>query len=421
MLKAVVSILTLFVSISVFAQELEYNYPYKNPNVATLTAAIMKSQYKESLNEVKLMEVSVVPGREKTFLFEKRSQLKFGFYPQKQAAPLVFLIADLANTHVTGYMLYMSEMLQQKGYNVVTLSSQLSWNFAVSTSKTGIPGITSEDASDMYEGMQLVLNKVKQYHSQPITKTGVIGFGFGGLLAAHINSLDAQQKKLNIDRYVLINPVVNVIHAITQIETHAAISKELGDKKVADLKSKAFNFVYNSLSDKLSVNDSNYFLNLESKFPLAQNEYEFLTGALLRLNVGDTIFATQLVNDLGVLKSNLTRLNQSARHNEANELGLVGYLKQIILPYFSKKYPKALDLLKQANMNIVRQSLVDNKNVYLIHNADDFLIDADQVTYLENIFENDRRKIYPLGGHLGNLWYETNKTDLLNMLEGIKN
>lgn len=422
MLKSI-ALLAVFLLLgsSIFANEGDYNYPYKNADVATLTTAIMKSRHQETFKSIKFMDVGVVPGREKTFLFEKRSELKFGFYAQKQAAPLVFLIADIANTHVTGYMLYMADLLQEQGYNVVTLSSQLSWNFVISSSQTGIPGVTSEDATDMYKALQIVLNKVKKNHSKPITKTAVIGFGFGGLLAAHISSLDEQQKALNIDRYVLVNPVVNVVHAITQIETRASIAHELGDKRVQKLKSQAFNFVYNNLSSTVSAMDSQYFLNLETKFPLPEKEYEFLTGALLRLNVGDTIFATQLVNDIGVLKSKLTRYNQTDRHNEVNEFGLSGYLKQFILPYFSTKYSKVLDILKQSNLHLVRKTLVENKNIYLMHNADDMLIDADQLTYLQNIFENDRRKIYPLGGHLGNLWYETNQKDLLQMLDGIKN
>lgn len=420
-MKIINLIILITVCAALARAEEAYNYPYTNADMATLSNAIMKSKHDKSLAFAQLLHVPVIAGREKTFLMEDKSQLKFGFYPQAAPAPLVFIIADMGSTHVSGNMMYLADILQANGYNVVTLPSQFAWNYALSSSTTALPGLTSEDAIDMHRALQVVLDKVLSVHAQPILKKAIVGLGFGALLVAHISSLERRQKKLNFDKYVLINPVVNMIDAVTQIETRAAIGLELGMDNVEWIKGKAFNFVVDCMDEKLKVEAPDYFLNLEKKFPLSAKEYKFLTGAVLRMNIGDMTFASQLVNDQGVLKSKLSRYSWDARHKEVNDLGLVGYLKQIFLPFFIKKYPKLLALVRQTNLNLVRQTLIDNKNIYLIHNEDDFLINASQVEYLKNIFEPERRKIYPLGGHLGNLWFETNKKDLLNVLSIIKN
>lgn len=407
-------IATLVLSVQSYSQT-QYNYPYQNPDIASLTPVIMKSMYEDAFKRLKGIETTVIPGREKTFFFEKRSKLRTNFYPQKKDAPLTILIADITGSPVSGYMMYMADLLQANGHNVITMPSPLFWGFVVSSSSTGLPGLTSEDAADMYRAMQLVLSDVKNEHNHNFTKTSVVGFGFGGLLVAHIADLDKKEQKINANQFVLINPVVNLMHAVTEIETRTAIALELGMAHVEWIKNKAFNFVYDTMDNKKRVSDPDFFMSLESKFPLSNQEYKFLTGAILRLNISDTIFSSQLVNDLGILKSKISRLKVNARHKEIEPYGLVGYVKSFFFPYFSKKY-RPLEILKQANLNLVRETLVENKNIFLIHNADDFLINREQLTYLEDIFESDRRIIYPQGGHLGNLWFEANKQDLLRVL-----
>jgi len=417
MVMIMLTVLVLATS-PIWAQE--YNYPYKNPDVASLSVALMKSKGKGILGDVNLMNVANIAERNKTFLFEGRGQLRFGFYAQKQAAPLIFLIADIGGSPVSGYMMYEADLLYQNGFNVVTLASPFFWNFIVSSSRTGIPGMTNEDAADMYQAMQLALNKVKIEHRHPITKLGLIGFGFGALEAAHISAVDQREKKINIDRYLLINPVVNVIHAVTEIETRASIALELGRSQVEYLKAKAFNFVVDHLDLKFKVDAPAYFINLEQRFAVTEKDYKFLSGVILRMNIGDTIFASQLINNLKVLKSRLDRFHWNDRHKEIEAYGLVGYLQKIFVPFHSIKYPYLLNLIKHANFNYVRQEVRKNKNIFLMHNADDFIIDADQLAYLDKIFGAERSFIYPLGGHLGNLWYPQNQNDVIKVMTALK-
>ena len=420
MLKSFLLVFIIFVTANPgFAQD-KYDYPYKSADIATLSAQMMKSKHDESFSKMKFMEVEVIAGRNKTFLMEGRGNYRFGFYPQKKNAPLVFLIADFSGSIVSGYMNYEADLLQENGYNVITMSSSFFWNFVISASQTGLPGVTDEDAADMYWAMQLALAKVKSEHKYPIGKVGVIGLGLGGLTAAHISAIDGREKKLNIERYLLINPVVNMLHAITEMETRASIAFEIGMGRVEEIKAKAFNFVVDLMDKKFNVDEPAYFSNLDKKFVLSPKEYTFLTGGLLRTSIDDVIFASQLVKDAGILKSRLDKYHWNERHAEIEGFGFKGYLEKLVIPHFSTKYPKLTDMLKHVNFTYVRKEVLENKNVFMMHNTDDFLVDADQLEYLQGIFGPARSKIYPLGGHLGNLWFKQNQTDMLNVMSALK-
>lgn len=419
------TLLTVFLCSVVYAQTepQAYNYPYKNADVASLTLSIMKSKYQGKgllPKHIQSLSVPVIDGRNNTYLVEGRGDFRFYFYGQKKDAPLIFIIADLNGNMSSGYMSYEAELFYENGFNVVTISSAFFWNFVVSSSRTALPGVTDEDAQDMYLAMQKALEKVKSIHKSKITRIAAMGMGLGGLELAHISAIENKERKLGIERYLLVNPVVNILHMITQIETRVALALELGMPKVNYIKDRAFNFVVDTMSSQQDVTKPDFFLNLDKKFVLSEKEYTFLSGAVFRMSIGDTIMAGQLVHDRGVLKSKLSRWKRQDRIDEISELGFVGYMKKILVPEFSKKYPKLLDLLRHANFNFVRADVMNNQNIFLMHNADDFLVDADQIDYLKTLVAPERTKIYPLGGHLGNLWFEQNKNDRLKVFEDMK-
>lgn len=186
--------------------------------------------------------------------------------------------------------------------------------------------------------------------------------------------------------------------------------------RVGELKTKAFNLVVDN-TDK-NTNDPDYFLDLQKKFPLKDNEYQFLFGANLRMTLGDTIFASQMVKNIGVLKSSISKYSWDARHAEVNAFSFLDYFQKFLLPNF-KKY-NFFTIQKHVNLDSVEPSIKENPNMFLMHNMDDPLVSANQMTTLMNVFGPERAKIYPRGGHLGNLWYSQNQKDLLNILSVLK-
>ncbi len=60
----------------------------------------------------------------------------------------------------------------------------------------------------------------------------------------------------------------------------------------------------------------------------------------------------------------------------------------------------------------ILEQLRRNPRVHLMHNADDVLADPASIAELKAAMD-DRMIVYPLGGHLGNLWYCANREAIL--------
>lgn len=392
--------------------ESSYNYPYQNPDVATLTASLMKTKMKDGHEVMKSLKVTVIPGRNEVPLVKGRGELHYGYYPQKKTSPLIFIVPDLGGTLANGAMQFLGDLFYQNGFSVITLPSPFSWNFVLSSSRTTLPGITDQDAADLYVAMQLALQDVKNRYKPNFSRIGFVGLGLGGLQGAYIQVLDNKEKKLIIDRYLLVNPLVDLVASLTEVENRASYALDLGDKRVNEIKSKAFNFVINNM-DK-DVNDPSFFANLPSRFVLSDKEYQFLTGGLIHTNLADVVLTSQIVKDLGVLKSKVS--NWADRHKEVDQLNFLDYFEKFIIPFVTDK--SAADpleyIMSHTNFDAVSESVKNSGSVFIMHNHDDFLIDPSQLNTLTETVGVDHIKIYPLGGHLGNLWYSQNQEDMVN-------
>lgn len=391
-----------------------YNYPYQNPDVATLTASIMKSKMKDGKDVLKLLEVSAISGRNDFALTKGRGNFRYGYAGQKKSSQLVFILPDLGGTVVNGASQFLADHFYQNGFSVITLSSPFSWNFVLSSSQSTLPGLTDEDAADVYASMQLALKDVKSRFKPNFSRIGFVGLGLGGLEGAYIHALDKKEKKINIDRYLLINPIVDFVFAITEVENRASIALDLGEARVEEIKSKALNFVLDN-SDK-DVNDPKFFANLDKRFVLSNKEYNFLTGGLIHSNLADVILTSQIVKDLGILKSKANNWNE--RHKEAEALNFLDYFEKFVIPQIADRAADPLQyLVEHSNLEAMTESLKNDSSVFIMHNQDDFLVDSAQLNLLTEMVGPSRMKIYPMGGHLGNLWYSENQQDIINVFK----
>ena len=72
-----------------------------------------------------------------------------------------------------------------------------------------------------------------------------------------------------------------------------------------------------------------------------------------------------------------------------------------------------LDTLIQASsLYALTEYLGSNQKIGVMHNADDIILGQGDIGFLKKIFD-ERFTLYPYGGHLGNLDYSENATDIL--------
>jgi Acyl-CoA dehydrogenase, C-terminal domain len=95
----------VFAALSLLTRSIEaadYNYPYRDPYLATATSAILGNDEATARVESNVLRVPGLPDRNKLPSLERRGDLSLAFYRQNQAAPLLFILAGVGSNPYFG-------------------------------------------------------------------------------------------------------------------------------------------------------------------------------------------------------------------------------------------------------------------------------------------------------------------------------
>jgi hypothetical protein len=162
-------------------------------------------------------------------------------------------------------------------------------------------------------------------------------------------------------------------------------------------------------------NDPEYFVGWNKRFSLSNEQMQYLIGSVLQSPVGDVIYVHELVRPERVLKTPISYANRTERFYEAHSYGIRDYVRLFLIPRLGQRGPANGAWKIGLSLRDVESTLVENKNMFVMHNLDDFLVSIEDLDYLEGLF-GDRAKIYPYGGHMGNIWYWQNRNDIVSIL-----
>lgn len=408
----------LFFQPNVFAKRIDeasYQYPYKDPYLATTTVAIMNGSEKPPASEIRDLRIKALENRDNIYLLEGMGTLRYRFYQRKEPAPLIFIIPGLAGSAYTGSARFLAEWIADHGFNVIILPSPLNWNFTLAASSSGVPGHRDEDTRDLYAAMQLVLDDLKNHYQIQIGKIGVLGLSDGALYSAYLSKMDAEKKRIGIQTYILVNPPVDLFEATRKIDQMADIGKDYSSQQKSDLEAYATGVVAEAQARENT--DPAYFEGWGNRFKVTDKQIKYLIGKAMRDAVGDSIYAIDLANDAAILKTPISWGYRSRRLEEARSFSLMDYVKKFLIPKMQRAGNKNMNLKSLENLNSIRSiksALEHNSSVFLMHNRDDILVAKNDVSYLEKIL-GDRATIYPHGGHMGNLWFPENKQHIVEI------
>ena len=403
---------------------LSYPYPYKNPYLATATVAIMKGRDELLSDDAvfrRSLKIKILENRDDLYLLEGMGTLRVRFYQQPRSAPLIFIIPGLGSSAYSGAARYIAELLVDEGFHVLILPSPFNWNFTLAASRSGFPGLIQEDSEDLYSAMQLTLNYIKEHYGAKVGRTGLIGLSNGALYAAYISQIDAEQKNIGIATYLLVNPPVDLLEGIEKIDQMAQLAKKFGTEKTKRIEAYGLGVAAEVLEKEFNdpFSDPEYFANWDKRFHLTDKQIQYLIGRELQSSIGDVIYVLELVHYIGVLRTPISYTNRNDRFNEAHSYSLMDYVKVFLIPRLKQRrgtQPGAGALNVRFSLKEVESTLMTNKNIFVMHNRDDFLVSSADLDYLEGLL-GDRAKIYPYGGHMGNLWYSQNRKDIVSIFK----
>jgi pimeloyl-ACP methyl ester carboxylesterase len=363
--------------------------------------------------DVEKLSITVIPSREHVHLMEGRGHLEALYFRQRHPAPLLFIVPGAGSQTYDWPSRFLSDRFHARGYHVVLLPGTMTWNFALAASGSGLPGIKEQDARDLRRVMTVALEQIKQDHGAEITRIGFLGISMGGLDGAYVSDLETREHAIGISRFLLVNPPVDLFYAGRVVDQLYDEGQNWSKEEKDVLLGKAIEAFLEFYRERRTPEDGSFLFDLQLRLPLTDAQRRFLIGYDLKHLVGDVVYVSQLIRDRGVLKVSGRRGTRSARVAEASAFSVHEYIERLLLPEYAERTGTLTSFDDLARRSSLRSLPLDSqRSVYIMHNADDFLVTASDLAFLQQAL-GGRLKLYPRGGHVGNVWYPENVAAIL--------
>lgn len=389
-----------------------YGYPLPGSYEATIlgTPAKLMPEFPATMRTRQLV-LDVFPERKKPPIFFYDNGLRCTFAYQEKKAPLVFLIAGAGASDRSAKLMTMMKSFHQAGFHVITLPSPTHANFIISASSSSVPGDLAEDSADLYRVMESAWKQVEG--DIEVSSFHLCGYSMGGTQAAFVAKLDEERRTFNFRKVLMINPAVSLYSSAIRIED---LLKQIpgGAKKQGIF----FNRMLSKFSEFyrygnfVAINDEFlYAMYVEKLF--SKEETAGLIGLTYRINLAGMIFSSDVMTNSGyvVPKNRVLKPTDSVADyfQVSTHLSFFDYVNEYFYPHFQKLRP---GLTKQAlidseSLRSIEGYLKSSDKFGVMTNENDFILTPADLDYLRQIF-GERTKIYPRGGHLGNLEYKDN-------------
>ncbi len=389
-----------------------YGYPIQGSYAATImgTPEELKAQLPTEIRTRELV-LNLIPNLNKPDIFFYDHGLRCTLAYQKKKAPLAFLIAGTGSSFQAPKLVAMMKSLYAAGYHVITLSSPTHPNFIINASRSHIPGDLTEDAADLYRVMEVAWKQVQG--DIEVSNFYLAGYSLGATQAAFVAKLDDERKIFNFTKVLLVNPAVSLYDSVTRIE---ALLNTIpgGPKKIGVFFNRMLNKFVEFYREGDFVEVNNEFLYEVYKANLvSQEEAGGIIGLSFRINSAGMIFASDVMTNGGyIVPKNRVLVNSDPLDDYFRvgvHLSFLQYFDEYFYPYFRSKRPGLTreKLIQAQSLKSIERYLMTNPKFGVITNENDFILSSADREYLRQLF-GKRTKIYPLGGHLGNLEYREN-------------
>ena len=420
MTRTIIFLLTVCFLAASWATTRSYDYPFDDKFVATVVGT--PPEFRAKLPKqipLKKGRLTVFEDRDSPEWFWYEDGLKYSYALQEKPAPLVFLIAGTGGSYSGVKITNMARALYKAGFHVVTLSSPIHVNFIVTASRTSVPGHAVHDAEDLYRVMELIWDALKP--EIEVTDFSVAGYSLGGFNAAFLTRLDEDRKVFRFRKALMINPPVRLYSSISVL-----------DRMIENIPGGADNFnrfLQNAIAAFTRVFRADQALDLSEDalyraFEIMEpknEELAALIGVSFRMSSANLAFAADVMTDFGYVKPRnvVLTLNTSTQEylKVVYRLGFTDYFHNFFFPYYRARDPSITreQLIEMMSLTAIEDYLRASEKVVVMHNEDDFILLPGEIDFFRRVF-GERAKIYPIGGHCGNMEHRDNVAHMVNVL-----
>jgi predicted alpha/beta-fold hydrolase len=410
-------IILIYIMISLWGYG--YDYPYKDPYLATVLAT--PPEYMATFKDTKFKKIRLdLKGDSAPPNLWYLDGFRFGLMAQDHEAPLTFLLAGTGSKYNSYKMLTMSRILYQNGFSVIMLPTSFDYNFIISASKTHAPGFLVRDSNEIYDIMELALKKVKdkiQYK-----ETYVTGFSLGGTVALVLGEIDSRKKHFDFKRIVAVNPTVNLYESAKILDD--LLDDNLKNEEELDqLLQKIILGImqYSQKSGKMKIDEAAIY-SLFKQLNMDEEELKILIGIAFRFVAIDVNYISDVMTKSGVYtdpNKKITKFQSMSEYYSAiNYSNFQNYIERIGFKTY-KKLDKTLTMekmIENSSLKSVENYLKDAENIAVITNEDELILTPDNLKFLKETMAG-KIKIYPYGGHCGNMFYKDNVVSMVHYLK----
>ncbi len=400
-----------------------YAFPIQDKFRATVIGTPEKLQ--KTFPPVAISEdrLTVFPGRHAPNYLWYEAQLRYSYVFQDKPAPLIFVIAGTGGAHNGMRNLALMRAFYNAGFHVVSLSSPTLPNFIVSASSTGVPGEAVQDARDLYRVMRLI----RERYQRRIGITGyyLTGYSLGGFNAAFVAWLDNQRRAFDFRRVLLINPPVRLYESMSILDRMLESIPGGMDNfhTYYDDIVREFNTLY-STTDRLEFSED-FLYSVFSRLQPRDDELAALIGLSFRFSAANLMFTADLMTNYGFIKPSNVHIGRFSDPGDyakvAMRLGFTDYFHRFFYPFYNARLDRPISreaMIGRMSLERIADFLRTTDKVFVMHNRDDLILGDGGIEFITEVF-GQRAKIYPHGGHLGNMQYVVNVSDMLRLMGGL--
>ncbi len=421
MIRYISALLVLLWMATGWASTESYDYPFDNNFIATVVGT--PSEYRAELPAkipVKNRRITIFKDRKVPEVLWHDRQLRYSHALQKNPAPLVFIIAGTGGSHDGGKNTNMARAFYQVGFHIVSLSSPTHMNFIVAASNSSVPGHAIGDAADLYRVMERIWDQLKQ--KIEVTDFFLTGYSLGGFNTAFVTLLDEKRQTFNFKKALMINPPLQLYSSVSLL-----------DRMLENIPGGVDNFhrFYDRLveeigrvykrSDSVSF-DEEFLYQAFAAINPDNEELAALIGTSFRISSANMAFTSDLMTNFGFIKPPniyLKKNSSMAVYNRvAHRLGFTDFFHIYFFPYYKKQDPGLTRelLIERMSLTQIEDYLRTAKKIEVMHNQDDLILEPGEIDFFPRVF-GVRAKIYPKGGHCGNMDHRDNVAHMVNVFK----
>jgi pimeloyl-ACP methyl ester carboxylesterase len=395
-----------------------YEYPVEDPFLSTVvgTRAADEAPVPKRV-PIRIRSLQRFPDREIPKVFWNQNELRYSVSAQEKSAPLIFVVAGTGASYGSAKMLYLQRLFYSEGFHVISLSSPTHPNFILTASTSGFPGFAPEDSEDLYAVMREAYSELAS--QVEIGEVHLTGYSLGGTQSAFLTAIDDREQVFHFKKILMINPSVDLFTSVKILDGLFAYALPNGAESVVDLADRLLAEVsdYVQTNGRRSVDGELLYKLAERRIadgkPPTRKGLAGLIAIAFRLSSANMFFTIDVLAHNGHIVEAETVLGVGTSltpyFRRSMEWSFERYFDEMLLPYLqSGSSEMERDaVIERSSLRSLERLLRSDPRIAAVTNADDLILSPQNLDFLRATL-GDRVKIYPSGGHCGNMTYREN-------------